>query len=282
MKLATLTVLIVAMVCLVVPGCDKQDNPVSGAVSLDDQLAALTLADLPATEFPPPSGLATVDFAGQSLTFWPFTGEDFSGNPQDPINLVFLGKADPRDIRAALLGLDGDRTAFGFPDAAPWNARWDDAIGDVQTGYGDGTGWAGGVVQLACGEYGPIRFHLRLFKLGQWTVGNAHFELYIPGTSDHQVLSWERAEELVTADMVRCGLLDPNAPMGVSQYISQEPFRTIPAIIYEQVPQDIRDYIGDPEPNANGDVPIATDGILQIFNLAGQAEGWSRFGRRIS
>ena len=60
-----------------------------------------------------------------------------------------------------------------------------------------------------CGTYGPIRFHLRLVKLGALTIGNAHFEVLIPGTTDHQVLSWELAEQLVTYDLARTGLSAP-------------------------------------------------------------------------
>lgn len=266
-KRATIKAIVGAVVVLICVGCDQILGPTQGTSLSDDRLEALNSSVLPVTDYPPPSGQVTVDFGGQSLTFWPFTGEDFSGSPQDPINLIFYGKADPRDIRAALLSLDGDRTAYGFPDAPPWNCRWNDAIGNVQVSYGQSEGWTGGVVQLACGEYGPIRFHVRLFKIGDWTVGNAHFELQIPGTADHQVLSWERAEELVLADMDRCGLL---GGFGVSQYVNQEPFRTIPAIIYNEVPPELREYIEGPPENVTEDVPIPTDGYIPVFSLAGQ------------
>ncbi len=273
MKLATLTVLVAAIICLVWMGCDKSLGPTEILGSNDGSYAALVPSDVPAAEYPPPTGLVSVNFAGQNLTFWPHTGVDFSGTPQDPINLIFCGKADPRDIRAALLSLNGDRTSLGFPDMPPWNATWDDAIGDVQAGYGEGEGWTGGVIQLACGDYGPLRFHIRLFKVGQWTVGNAHFEVLIDGTADHEVLSWEKAEQFVLADMSRCGLLDGNQPMGFSQFIDQSPFRAIPAIIYNSLPPLIREYIEGPPGNIPGDqsVPVTTDGIIPIFNLAGQA-----------
>jgi hypothetical protein len=265
-------VLAAIAVCLAVVSCDEAFKPTQSTASASAKLSHFTVDDLPGLEYGPPPGLVTVEFGGQSETFWPFTGDDFSGQGKDPINLIFVGKADPRDIRAALLSLDGDRTAFGFPDAPPWNARWDDAIGDVQTGYGQSDGWTGGAVQLACGDYGPIRYHLRLFKVGQWTVGNAHFETLIEGTADHQVLSWDVAEDLVTADMVRSGLLDPEVPMGVSQYINQEPFRTIPAMIYNELPLELRQFIGGPLDDVTYDVEMSTDGIATIFNLAGQAE----------
>jgi len=63
----------------------------------------------------PPAGLVTVPFGGDELTWWPYTVMDFSGDPVDPGNLIFAGQADPLRIRAALLALNGDRTAFGFP-----------------------------------------------------------------------------------------------------------------------------------------------------------------------
>ena len=37
--------------------------------------------------------------------------------------------------------------------------------------------------------------------------GAAHFEVLIPGTTDHQVLSWIVARDLVVGDLMRSGLL---------------------------------------------------------------------------
>ncbi|MCK4573185.1 MAG: hypothetical protein KAU36_02385, partial [candidate division Zixibacteria bacterium] len=179
------------------------------------------------------------------------------------------GKADPRDIRAALMSVDGDRTAFGWTGDPPFNGVWQDAIGNIQTGYGSASGWTGGAVQLACGDYHVARFHLRLFRLGDWTVGNAHFEILIPSTSDHQVLSWEFAEQFVLTDMMRCGLLDGDLPMAPSGAINPAPFRTIPAIIYNGLPVELRAAIGGPLDDVTEDVPIGTDGQATIFNLAG-------------
>src|SRR5512141_1089009 len=53
----------------------------------------------------PPAGVIPVALDGTQAEFWPYTGADLSGAPQDPINLVFMGQADPRAVRAALLGL---------------------------------------------------------------------------------------------------------------------------------------------------------------------------------
>ena len=263
---ATLVIL-AALIVIVAVSCDKLVDP-GNTADIGSDIVDVSSSLWPTAAYPAPSGIVSVEFLGQTLTFWPFTGADFSGNPQDPVNLIFFGNADPRDIRAALLSLDGDRTAFGYGNVPPFNARWEDAIGDVQPGYGEPGGWTPGVVQLACGEYGPIRFHPRLFKIGDWTVGNAHFEMLIPGTSDHQVLNWNAAEDLVTVDMLRSGLLDESVPMGTSQYINQEPFKTIPAILYNELPVDLRYYIGGPIEDVTEDVPMPTDGIIPIFNLA--------------
>jgi hypothetical protein len=235
----------------------------------EPQLDLLLSEPVAARFYAAPGPLVTVQAGSKALNFWPYTGANFSGEPQDPINVVFVGKADPRDIRAALLALDGDRSALGFPAAPPFNARWDDAIGDVQTGYGAPVGWTGGAIQLACGDYGPLRFHLRLFRMGEWTVGNAHFELLIPGTTDHQVLSWEVAEQFVMADFLRSGLLDQYSPVVPSGPINEPNFRVIPAQIYNLLPPEVRGLIGGPAGQVEADVPIGSDGVAAVFQLAG-------------
>jgi hypothetical protein len=219
----------------------------------------------------PPAGVIPVALDGAQAELWPYTGADLSGTPQDPINLVFTGQADPRAIRAALLGLGGDRTAFGLPAAYPFNCVWSDAIGDLQVAYTTPTQWVGSAIQLQCGNYGPVRFHLRLFAAGAITVANAHFELLIPGTADHQVLSWELAEQLVALDMQRTGLLDPSQPLGVTAAINQAPFRTIPTAIYDLLPPELTAAIGGPPAPAAAPVPIATDGSATIIRVAGRA-----------
>jgi hypothetical protein len=224
-----------------------------------------------------PAGVVTVDFLGHSLHFWPYTGNSFDGTASDPINLVFVGKADPRAIRAALLALDGDRTAYGMPDAYPFNATWSDANGDVQTTYSpDGEGWVGNVVQLQLGRYELGRAHLRLFRTGApygdggvWTLGGAHFEILIPGTAEHQVLSWEIARQIVVVDLMRTSLLDPDAPMMDTGAISAAPtFMEIPAVIYNGLPEDLRNLIGGPPVPVSAPVGIASDGKATILNLA--------------
>ena len=216
-----------------------------------------------------PADLVSVTVAGGSLSFWPYTGVNFSGTPQDPINLIFAGKADPRALRAGFLGLAGDRSAYGLPNVYPFNCTWSDAIGDLQTGYNGPAGWTGSAVQLACGDFGPVRFHVRLFDAGSITLGNAHFEVLIPGTTEHQVLSWELAEQLVTVDLVRSGLL--GAAPAVSGLINSAPgFREIPSQIYNSLPAELKFTIGGPAGTVSGAVPIGTDGRASIFQLGSE------------
>jgi hypothetical protein len=265
-------------------GC-SEDNPLTGAISPADDPADEFELTATARELvfmwgdEPPAGLVSVDFLGESLTFWPYTGMSFDGSPMDPINLVFKGEADPVQIRAALFALDGDRTAFGFPDAPPFNQTWSEAIGDVQTTYAEGDGWTGSVIQLQLGDYQPIRVHLRLFQTGArcagggvWTLGGAHFEVMIPGTADHQVLSWEIAEQVVMVDLLRSGLLDPTAPMMPTGLINQAPsFRDIPAVIYNELPDELKLLITGSTAPSPVAVPLVSDGQGTILNLAGRA-----------
>jgi hypothetical protein len=239
-------------------GCDAR--------SFDPQSDGSTTGSFAAAA--PPVLQVQVPVPGGTLSIWPYTGTDFSGTPQDPINLVFAGSSDPRAIRTALMALDGNRTAFGMPAEYPFNCTWSDAIGDLQTGYNATAQWVGSAVQLACGTYGPIRFHVRLFEGGTATLGNAHFEVLIPGTADHQVLSWELAEQLVKVDFVRSGLLDKANPLAATSLINDSPFRTIPEPIYNGLPAELKALIGGPAGSVGSPVPIATDGRATIFNVA--------------
>lgn len=219
---------------------------------------------------PAPSGLQTIAVGGAQLTLWPYTSSDFGATLSDPLNLVFRGSADPRSLRAALLALNGDRTALGFPNEYPFNCTWDDAHGDMQGAYENNLGWTANAVQLACGNYGPLRFHLRLFPAGEYTLANAHFEVQIPGTADHQVLSWEIAKQLVVADFARTSLLD--AAPAATGVIHQAPgFRTIPAVLYNQLPVELRMLLSGSPDAVAVDVPILTSGSATILSLGGAA-----------
>ena len=283
--LGTLITIAALMALSTFLGCSRDDqgtstltDPASGGAATASAARALSAA-VSQDGALPPAGIVQVSFAGEALDLWPYTGASFDGVPSDPVNVLFAGKADPVRIRAALLQLNGDRTAFGFPDAYPFNATWTDAIGDVQTNYAGEEGWLGSVVQLQLGTYDPLRAHLRLFRTGQsfggagtWTVGAAHFEVMIPGTADHQVLSWELAEQLVTVDLMRSGLLDGTVPVVPTDPITQTPsFRTIPEPIYNGLPEELKAAIGGPPGQVNAPVPIANDGRAMLFNIVGEA-----------
>ncbi|HJR41134.1 MAG TPA: hypothetical protein VJ812_03545 [Gemmatimonadaceae bacterium] len=244
---------LVALLC----GCDR-----NGITEPDPSGARPRSAE----EAPAPA-LVTITIEGDQLPLWPYTGVNFSGAPQDPINLVFIGQASPLQIRAALRQLDGNRTAFGLPGVFPFNCTWSDAIGDVQTSYADPEQWTGSAVQLECGSYGPIRFHMRLFRQGSTTIANVHFEVLIAGTATHQVLSWELAEQLATVDLVRTGLLGA-APAQTGALNQAPTFREIPAAIYNGLPQQLRAVFGGPLADVTAPVGIATNGSATVFSLA--------------
>ena len=218
-----------------------------------------------------PADLVTVESLGKSLTFYPYTTTELDEKPVSPVNLVFAGEVDPVQIRSALLSLDGDRTAFGFPAAYPFDQVWTDAMGgSVEATWVDGEGWVGSVIQLTIGNYETLRFHLRLYRTGQdgWTLGNVEFEVMIPGTADHQVLHWELAEQVVIADLVRSGLLDADVPMLSTGPINPAGgFGEIPPEIYNMLPDELTTMIGTPTP-VDGPVLIPSDGEGTILNLA--------------
>ncbi len=230
---------------------------------------------------PAPAPLVTVTAPAGSLTFWPYTRDDLKDGPSDPLNLVFAGAADARDLRAALMFLNGDRTAFGFPDAFPFNCTWRDAMGDAQFTYADPAGWVGNGIQLECGEYGVLRFHLRLFDAGAWIVGGVHLDLLIPGTADHQVISWELPQQLVMVDLLRTGLLDPGFPLFPSDPINDAPsFRDVPAPVYNGLPVELRAAIGGPLGDVTDAWPLPNDGSATVFNVTGTAESERMVVRR--
>lgn len=240
-------------------GCTDDRNP----VATDTSDAALSAAAYPA-----PPGLVTAD----GFSFLPYTLNHYQAVHQDPINLIFTGNVDPLSLRAALMSLDGDRSGLGAIDPAltplaAFTCTWQDALGgDEQVTHADDK-WAGSVIQLACGDYQPVRFHLRLFPAGDHTVGNAHFEVMIPGTADHQVLSWELAETLVFADFIRTGIA---APVGGTGLINEQPtYRTMPKELYNALPPELKYVVtGDPTYVATAPVGMPNDGnatIVQVF-----------------
>ncbi len=216
---------------------------------------------------PAPTPLVSVPLPSQTLDLWPFTGFGF-GVPSDPVNLIWIGQADPRRLRAALLQLDGDRTALGFPNVFPFNCTWhDEPEVQPEVAYAAASGWVGSPIMLECGSYSEARFHLRFFDVGGATVGGAPFEVYIPGTLDHQTISWALAEQFVVADFVRSGLLDPTLPFFTTAPLNPAPFGTIPAVIYNGIPTALRQVIGGPVNDVTDPVAIPSSGHATVLNL---------------
>jgi hypothetical protein len=56
--------------------------------------------------------------------------------------------------------------------------------------------------------------------------------------------------------------------MAPTQAINPSPFKTIPAVIYNGLPTEVKVAIGGPVDSVTIDVPIGTDGHAMIFNLA--------------
>jgi hypothetical protein len=217
-------------------------------------------------ESPAPAGMLNVTLGSETLALWPFTGSNFSGDAKDPINLIFLGNADPRDIRASLMSLSGS----GRPGPlAGITCTWDDAVGDPQTNYAVGDGWVGSAIQLECGNYQGPRFHLRMFRQGAVTVANAHYEILIPGTNMHEVLSWEFAELFVTADIARTNFLGAApAPSGT---ITPSPY-------YRAVQAPVVGFLTSQQivslgllVNGDGTASIPNDGRATVLTLAGSS-----------
>jgi hypothetical protein len=196
---------------------------------------------------------------------WPYTDRNYSRVPTDPISLAFRGKdTDPRLIRQILMGL---------PPNPVLGCQWKDAIGRPQTTYSKNARWQGSAIQLECGEYSTIRLHLRLFRHGPYTLGGAHLEVQIPGTTEHVVLSWVHARELVLADLERSGHFfhDPRAVPGITAAPS---WRTIDQGVYNllvpALPPPLRAFLQLPPPPLDGDFHIPNDGVVQVVTLWGQ------------
>jgi hypothetical protein len=62
---------------------------------------------------PAPADLVTLDLGGRAEAIWPYTSADLSVTPKDPLNLVFIGAADP------LLECSGARSEASPNDAGP-------------------------------------------------------------------------------------------------------------------------------------------------------------------
>jgi hypothetical protein len=238
-------------------------------------VAAMALALLPIVldagqTLPPPADTVAVTLGGQTQMVWPYAteGKRYPA-PWDPINLVFLG-TDPRQVRQALLGLDGNRAPV-FPPIPPFDCTWADAMGYEMMAWAEAEDWVGSEIQLSCGPgaMGPVRFHLRLFHQGANTLGAAHFEVLIPKTAEHEVLHWELAEQLVALDMQRTGTLT-SVPDAVRLQAAGS-WRTILKEVYNSllgVPEMalLLGLIGMPTQPQTANVPLPNDGLAPVFS----------------
>jgi hypothetical protein len=211
----------------------------------------------------PSSNVVSVAQGGDEASIWSYTSTGFSTTPQDPVNLIFFGAADPREIRAVLFGLSGS----GRPGAlASFTCTWSDAVGDPQTSYAEKAGWVPSSIQLQCGNFQGPRFHVRIFREGNVTVANAHYEILIPGTNQHEVLSWELAEGLVTADIARSGYL--GAAPSPSAVITAAPYyRAVQAAVASMLPAPQIAALGL-HVNGDGTASIPNDGRAMTLRLA--------------
>jgi hypothetical protein len=218
----------------------------------------------------PPSGVIQVPAAGETLTVWPYTTDDFV-QPSDPINLLFPN-ADPRAIRQELMKLEGDRP-FPFSLLSIHDCRWSDALGDEQAAFGRPERWVGGAVQLACAPEGAplgvdFRVHMRLFRIGKDTIGGAHLDFLIPGTAEHETLSWDFPRSFVAYDMGRTGaVVGPVEPVTM---VHESTFRAVRRPIYDALVAHgaapllaMLGLVAPADPQA--DVAIPTDGHALAF-----------------
>jgi hypothetical protein len=145
-------------------------------------------------------------------------------------------------------------------------------MGYEQAAWGLPERWAGGAVQLACVPAGfplgkDFRFHIRLFRVGRHTIANAHYELLIPGTAEHEVLSWDLARSFVAYDMGPSVVAPPESPA----MIPWGSYRAVRRAVYDAllgpppVPPQTAYFLGTilglvPPSDAEADVPIPTNG----------------------
>jgi hypothetical protein len=83
-------------------------------------------------------------------------------------------------------------------------------------------------------------------------------------------LSWELAEQIVLVDLMRSGVLAGGDPYQSTGPINAAPaFRDIPAMIYNELPDELKDLIGGPTDPVGDPVPLVTDGEGTLFHITG-------------
>jgi hypothetical protein len=223
---------------------------------------------------PPPE--ETVFVGELNLELYPFTTNDFE-QAYDPINFILID-VDPREVRQAFLGLSGQRGMNHLPFG---QCTWADAMGSEQAAWAEVDGWVGGEVQLVCinplapsplRELGdPFRVHVRLYREGDVTLGAAHFEVLIPWTAQHEVLSWDFAQFFVGVDLGRAGLQPALLDPVVLQTEPDNKFRAIRRAVYDGLIKanpaviGLLSILGVYPPPGPGDVPIPLAGLAPVL-----------------
>lgn len=245
--------LIGAVAVLALQSCSDRANPADPGVPLAARVATPTYVSVPV--------------GGKTYELWPYTtGRLNVTSPDDPVNLLLVGEGDPRAVRAALMALDATQTAFA--------CTWTDAVGDEQASAAEPIGWTGSAIQLACGPY-ALRPHLRLFDIGDAILVGAHFEVQIPGTDLHQVLSYALAEDMVLNDLIQTGLVDLPGITVTSEITTST--QNVRAVVFNELPGWLQELVtgaaGDvaadfPVPNGDGKVTV-----VPIAHYAGAGTG---------
>lgn len=231
--------------------------------------------------------VATPDYTsvvvgGETYELWPWTTGTLNvTGPDDPVNLLLAGEADPRSVRAALMSL-GPRPMPPYEDYGV-TCTWTDAVGDEQASAAAPVGWTGSAIQLVCGEYG-FRLHLRLFDIGDAILVGTHYEVQVAGTDQHRTLSFSLAESMVLDDLIRTGLVDEDG-ITQTQQVQGLTHGTVEAFIFNELPGELQaimtgvpgDALNDvPKPNGDGKITVvpfvehytdAGTGSNQVFTI---------------
>ena len=147
----------------------------------------------------PPAGHVSVNLAGSPLSLWPYTGSISTPNPKTR-STWSLPADDPRTLRARSLRWTEIGRRSGCPMSFPSTCTWFDAIGISRPATRQGRlDWqrnSAGLWQLWSDSIPCPAVRCR-----PGDPGERPFEVLIPGTTDHQVLSWEVAEQLIQVDL---------------------------------------------------------------------------------
>lgn len=207
----------------------------------------------------------SVTVGDETFEFWPYTTSKLSiTSPDDPINLLLVGEGDPRAVRAALMALG--------PSPVPLlsGCTWTDAVGDEQASAADPVGWTGSAIQLACGPW-ELRLHVRLFDIGEAILLGAHFEMAIPDTDQHQVLSYSLAKMIMLGELSRTNLVN-QAGIEYTDVVTQST-QNVRAVLFNELPDWFQELLTGTAGDVAADFPIPNgDGIVIAVPIAHYAD----------